>query len=167
MKKIAFFAVCISFLFGGLLGLHLAAQPGGAGSWATENAPNFSLLDPNVAERSEKELLERKIVAHWNIVDLAGMYAQVGDRRGNAMVLAGARADLAAAEIELYRYTGEQDKLLVALQARVEHLTEKLRAAAAANAVDAATLGTVSEVELQLLDALLEQKRVRASLNTP
>ena len=167
MKKIACFAVCISFLFGGLLGLHLAAQPGGAGSMATENAPDFSLLDPNVAERSERELLERKIVVHRNIVALADGYAQVGNRRGNAMVLAGARADLAAAEIELYRYTGEQDKLLVALQARVEHLTEKLRATTAAYTAEAATLGTVSEVELQLLDALLEQKRVRASLNMP
>jgi len=168
MKKIVCFAVCISFLFGGLLGLHLAAQPGGAGSRTAENAPDFSLFDPNVAERSEKELLERKVVAHWNIVMQANAFAEVGDpRRGNAMALAEAHAGLAAAKIELYRYTGEQDKLLVALKTRVEHLTEKLRAAVAAYELATVPLEVILEVELQLLDALLEQKRVHASLNLP
>jgi len=45
--------------------------------------------------------------------------------------------------------------------------TEKLRAVSNAYQGATATLDEVSEVELQLLDALLEQKRVRASLSTP
>ena len=167
MKKTACFAVCISFLFGGLLGLHLAAQPGSAGSRATENAPDFSLLDPNVAERSEKELLERKVAARKGILNGVDRLAQVGSPRGNATALAEAHAGLATAEIELYRYTGEQDKLLASLKARVEHLTKKLRAVALAFEAATVSLEVVHEAELQLLDALLEQKRVRASLNLP
>jgi outer membrane protein TolC len=157
MNKTTILAACIVLLFGGLLGLHLAAQPGGTGSRATENASNFSLLDPNVSERSERELLERKVIVHRRIVMRVESHVQAG--QGNAMRLAEARADLAAAEIELYRYTGEQDKLLVALKARVEHLTEKLRAATNAFDANVSSLDEFHAVELQLLDALLEQKR--------
>ena len=167
MKKIACFAVCALFLFGGLLGLHLAAQSGGTENRATENAPVFSLLDSDVAECSEKELLERKIAVRRRIIIQADAHAQIGSFQGNAMTRAEAYADLAAAEIELYRYTGEQDKLLAALKARIEHLTEKLRATHNAFEATRVTLAAVHEAELQLLDALLEQKRVRASLNRP
>jgi len=167
MKKITYFTVCVLLLFGGLLGLHLAAQLGGTESRATENAHVFSLLDQDVTERSEKELLEQKIVVHRRIVMQVDAHAQAGSPQGSVMLLAEAHANLAAAEIELYRYSGEQDKLLAALQASVEHLTEKLRATYAAYEATRATLAVVHEAELQLLDALLEQKRVRASLNSP
>ncbi|MCL2711522.1 MAG: hypothetical protein FWE95_11640 [Planctomycetaceae bacterium] len=158
MNKTTLLVACILFLCGGLLVLHLAAQPG-SGSMIVNNAPTSSALDPNVMERSEKELLEQKIVVHQRIVLQLQTYADAGDRRGNAARLAEARANLAAAEIELYRHTGEQDKFLSAQNARIEHLTTKLRAATVAYGMDVASLGEVSEAELQLLDALLEQKR--------
>jgi len=176
MNKTTILAVCILFLFGGLLGLHLAAQPGGTESRGTESratgnapddAPAFSLLDPNVAERSERELLERKVVVHRNIVAQIDGLVQAGSRHGTANRLAGARADLAAAEIELYHHTDEQEKLLAAHQARVEHLKEKLRVTVQGFEIAAVSLDAVFEAELKLLDALLEQKRDRASLNLP
>ena len=159
MNKTTILAVCFLFLFGGLLGLHLVAQPGGAGSRAADDTPAFSLLDPNAADRSERELLERKVVARQRIVAQVEVYGEVGDPRGRVTILAEAHADLAAAEIELYRYTGEQDKLLAALKRRVEHLTEKLRAVVAAHELNRATSEAIHEAESQLIDALLEQKR--------
>ena len=159
MNKTTLLVACILFLCGGLLALHLAAQPG-SGSMIVNNAPTSSALDPNVMERSEKELLEQKIVVHQRIVLQLQTYADAGDRRGNAARLAEARANLAAAEIELYRHTGEQDKLHAALKTRVAHLNENLRATIVAFNMNATTMEVVSEAELQLLDALLEQKRV-------
>lgn len=167
MKNTTILAVCFCLLLGGLLGLHLVAQPGGTGSRATESAPAFSLLAPNVSERSEKELLEQKVVAHQGIVAQIEAHAQMGTPRGTAIRLAEVHANLATAEIELYRYTGEQDKLLAALKARVEHLTDKLRATTNAFENSTTDMESVHEAKLQLLDALLEQKRVHASLNTP
>ena len=160
MNKITIIAVCVCFLFGGLLGLHLAAQPGGTERRATENPSAFSLLDPNVSERSEKELLEQKVIARQRIVAQIEAHVQAGSPRGSAIRLTEVHANLATAEIELYRYTGEQDKLLAALKARVEHLTDKLRATIGAFEHSVVEKETVHEAELQLLDALLEQKRV-------
>ena len=163
MKKITYFAMCVLLLFVGLLGLHLAAQSGGTESRATENAPVFSLLDPDVAEPSEKELLEQKIAVRRRIVMQVDVHAQAGSLHGSVSLLAEAYANLAAAEIELYRFTGEQDKLLDALKARVEHLAKKREATINAYENARGTLAEICEAELQLIDALLEQKRVRAS----
>jgi hypothetical protein len=93
------------------------------------------------------------------IVDSVTIAYNAGQPAGSATRMAEAQANLAAAEIELYRHTGEQDKLHTALQARVEFLTVKLRAVVLAHEAGTTLLGNVGEAEIQLLDALLEQKR--------
>ena len=155
MKKTVFLSVCVLLLCGGLFCLH--AQPERAG-----DIPTVSLLEMNFDEVSERQLLEMKVDAYQKLLDLVVLKFESGF--GGATHLAEARANLAAAQIELYRYTGEQDKLFAALQARVDAMRTKLYATRVAH--DHVSKGFTSKVlheaEIELLDALLEQKRARA-----
>jgi len=157
MKKIAFL-MSVLLLYGGLFCIHLVAQSERRGN-VPASAETTSLIVPNIAERSERELLERKVEARRTIVELVTLHSEMGSPRGRAFQLMGARAGLAAAEIELYRHTGEQEKLLAAHQAKVEAMTHKVQSARNAYESDAITLEELLESEIQLLDALLEQKR--------
>ena len=157
MKKTVFLSVFVLLLCGGLLCLHLTAQP----ERASNAPPVVSLLEMNFDEVSERQLLEMKVDTYQKLLDLAVW----GFELGLLPHLTEARANLAAAQIELYRYTGEQDNLFAALQARVDALRLKLRATMVAYEhvpPGALTLPTLHEAEIELLDALLEQKRARA-----
>jgi len=156
MKKTVFVSVCVLLLCGGLLCLHLTAQP----ERTSNPSPVVSLLEMNFDEVSERQLLEMKVDAYQKIAH----HATVAYSRGvvTVMELAELQANLAAAEIELYRHTGEQDKLSAALQARVNAFTDRLR-----EVNRGFNMGVIPSVELlgaeiELLDALLEQKRARA-----
>jgi hypothetical protein len=155
MKKVIVFAVCVPFLLGGLFCLHLAAQPG----IVTSKVKNVSLLDPKIGEWSERELLEMKVDRYRQIAEHVKQMCEVGLPAGTASALAEAYAHLANAEVELYRHTGEQKKLLAALDAKVDALTDKVRAVTATLEMAVAHPMTLSQAEIQLLDALLERKR--------
>ena len=159
MRKTVFLSVCVLLLCGGLFCLHLTAQP----ERTSNPSPVVSLLEMNFDEVSERQLLEMKVDAYKKLLDLAILRFESASPSGTAIHLAEARAKLAAAQIELYRHTGEQDKLLAALQARIDILKEQLqheielfRHGARRN------LSAMYETEIKLLDALLEQKRARA-----
>jgi hypothetical protein len=89
------------------------------------------------------------VTAHYEAASQKGRYYRLQE----------SKADLAAAEIELYRHTGEQDKLRIAWKSRIEALFARVEAVSAAYAAETLELGDVSEAEIQLIDALLEQKR--------
>ena len=164
MKKIAISGVCVLLFCGGLFCIHLTAQSGRLGN-ASSSAEPISLLDPKITELGERELLERKVASHRQLAEVATMRFEQGSPRGGAIQLAEAHAGLAAAEIELYRRTGEQEKLLAAHKTRVEALTKKLRAVMFLYKEATSPTGTLDalcEAEIQLLDALLEQKREQA-----
>ena len=154
MKKITFIALCVLLLCGGLFCFHLTAQ-----TERTVSAKPVSLLEQKIEDISEWELLELKVATYQKIVDVVDAHARAGSPRGSSVQIAEAHANLAAAQIELYRHTGEQDKLLAAHQARVKALTEKLRAVTNAHEHTTMTSKEFHEAEIQLLDALLEQKR--------
>ena len=156
MKKTIIVIFGALFLCGGLLGLHLAAQTAGS---AFSPSDKDSLLHRKLEECSERELLERKVAAYRGIADHVVSLSNTGSPRGTAKQVAASHADLAAAEIELYRHTGEQEKLHAAHSARVEALTEKLRAVTRSYENGTTLLNDLHEAEIQLLDALLEQKR--------
>ena len=160
MKKTAFFVPCFLLLCGGLFCLHLTAQP----KTDSSAKPN-SLLDRKINLYSERELLELKVASYRKIVDSITISHAVANRTGDAIRLAEARADLAAAEIEFYRYTGERDKLLISLETKIDTLTDKLRIVSKLYEVDMIPQTVLCAAEIQLLDALLEQKRVGTSLN--
>ena len=157
MKKIVTFTLCALLLCGGLLCLHLVAQT------RIENTPvpakQGSLIDSKPEEWSERDLLERKVVAYRHIADQVARYHAAGSPAGNASRLAESHANLAAAEIELYRHTGEQVKLRVALESQIEALTDRLRAVTVAYEAATCNLADVSAAEIQLLNVLLERKR--------
>jgi len=157
MKKTVFLSVCVLLLCGGLFCLHLTAQPERAG-----NAPAVSLLEMNFDEVSERQLLEMKVDAYQKLLDWVNVAYLEGVT--GMMELADAQAKLAAAQIELYRHTGEQDKLFAALQERVDALSKKLQSATVVllETSRRGMFSTVVETEIELLDALLEQKRTRA-----
>jgi hypothetical protein len=154
MKRTTIIAVCTMLLFGGLLCLHLAAQP------VKVKDVSIPLLDPKIKDSGERELLEMKVESYRKIAEYVDAQAALGTPRGRASFLAEAYANLAAAEIELYRFTGDRDKLLVAMDAKVEALTNKLRGAKAAYEYATTTQKELCEAEIQLLDALLERKRM-------
>ena len=158
MKKIAIFIISVLFLCGGLFGLHLTAQPVRNASSTEEKD---SLLHRKLDECSEQELLELKVASHRKRVESITAFSDAGSPQGSAVRLTESQADLAAAEIELYRHTGEQDKLRTAWKARIEALTARVKAVTVAYQFGVTTLIEVSEAEIQLLDALLEQKRER------
>ena len=155
MRKTVFLSVCVLLLCGGLFCLHLTAQP----ERASNPPPVVSLLEMNFDEVSERQLLEMKVDAYQKLLDLAVLNFE----SGLLPHLTEARANLAAAQIELYRYTGEQDKLFAALQARIDILKEQLQREIEAFRHGARqNLSVAYETEIELLDALLEQKRARA-----
>jgi len=158
MKKSAIFIVSVLLLCGGLFCLHLTAQPQNASS--SEPTP---LLERKLDECSERELLELKVASRQKIRDNVILHSQVGSPRGKASRMAEVLADLAAAEIELYRHTGEQDKLLATHKARVEALTDKIRWLTISYQTESTTLEDIGEAEIQLLDALLEWNRDKTS----
>jgi hypothetical protein len=159
MKKIVMFAVCALLFCGGLFCLHLVAQTGKAENAAAPAKPASLLLDPKIEEHNERELLELKVAVYRKFADDVALHNKNGSPAGTTIRLAESHADLAAAEIELYRHTGEQGKLRIALKAQVEALTDKLRAITLYNEAGVVKLGEVCEAEIQLLNALLEQKR--------
>lgn len=132
--------------------MHLAAQ-------SAKVESDVSLLDRKLDECTERELLELKVAARRKIADWVAKLYEVGSPTGGVVRLADSHAQLAAAEIELYRYTGERGKLRIALQSRVEALTDKLRALTNAYDATAIQVNVLCEAEIELLDALLEQKR--------
>jgi NhaP-type Na+/H+ and K+/H+ antiporter len=158
MKRTTVIAVCVSLLFGGLLCLHLAAQ-----SDKTEVKAPVSLLDMKIKDSGERELLEMKVESCRKIVDLANLRQQAPPTRGNTATATRhteAYVLLATAEIELYHHIGDRVKLFVALDAKVEALTQKLHNATELHRNGMITSDEVCETEIQLLDALLERKRM-------
>jgi hypothetical protein len=153
MKKTAIFTVSVLLFCGGLFCLHLTAQTGKTENTAS-TAALIPLLDPKIEECSERELLELKVAACRKFTDAVTALYNAGAPSGAFVRLIDAHVDLAAAEIEFYRHTGEQNKLRIALKARVEALSDKLRAVTLRNEVTA-----VYEAEVQLLNALLEQNQ--------
>ena len=162
MKKTALCAMCVLLLCGGLLCVHLTAQSGGIENIFSA-AVSSSLLDMKTEELTERELLELKVANRRQLADNVAHLATLGAPVGTASRLAEVHADLAAAEIELYRYTGEQEKLFTALKTRVDALTDKLRAETFAHKLGARGEDAIPTAEIQLLDALLEQKRERCN----
>ena len=158
MKKTAIFVIGALLFCGGFFCFHLTAQTAKIGDSFSQKDKS-SLLQRKFEECSERELLELKVAAHQKIVANVAVHNVAGSPYGTATRLAESQANVAAAEIELYRHTGEQDKLRIALKTRIEHLTEKLRAEVRSYEAGATHIGTLYEVEIQLLDALLEQKR--------
>jgi len=156
MKKSTFLAVCGVILIGGLICLHLAAQP----DTVMKHAP-ASPLDQKIKDYNERELLEMKVECYRNIAKYTDDSAAVGDPlRGKSSDVAEAYANLATAEIELYRFTGDRDKLLAAMDAKIEALTNKLRAVKNAYDLGTCTSTNLREAEIQLIDALLERKQM-------
>jgi len=158
MKRTVIFIVGVLLFCGWHFYLHLIAQTGEAENSVAPVKP-VSLLDPKIEECSERELLELKVAAYRKLADYAADAAVIGAPAGRVAQLADAHADLAAAEIELYRHTGDQNKLRIALKARVEALSDKLRGVTLGYEVESLPASAVREAEVQLLDALLEQKR--------
>ena len=160
-NKLAIFAACALFLCGGFC-LYLTAQ-----TERTENASasneSASLLDRKLEECNERELLEMKVEYRQQMLNIVTNRHNAGSREGRGTRLAEARADLAAAEIQLYRHTGEQDKLLATHKARIAALTDKLQTLTNAYESAAVSLEDLFEAQIQLLDALLEQNREKTS----
>ena len=152
MKKTVIFAISALLLCGGLFCLHLTAQTA-----RNSSSPEDKLR--KLEECSERELLELKVVAHRRVVEMVTAHFEAASQKGRYYRLQESKADLAAAEIELYRHTGEQDKLRTAWKSRIEALFARVEAVSAAYAAETLELGDVSEAEIQLIDALLEQKR--------
>ena len=163
MKKTALFAVCVLLLCGGLFCLHLTAQP----ERTSTSEKLTSLLDLKIEDTSERELLELKVASCQQLVKFVLAARDGGLREGSTTRSCEANAYLAATEMELYRHTGERDKFLAAMEAKVQAQYEKLRAVTAMieMADRRARQPELSEAQIQLLDALLEQKRILASLN--
>ena len=159
MKKTTLFALCVPLLLGGLFCLHLVAQ---SETTTSRTGVSLSLLDPKVGELSERELLEMKVDRCRKIVEYTENMQLSGAPAGGAIPLAEAQAHLAAAKIELYRFTGEQDKLRTALDVKVKALSDRVRAIVRAYENGVATSAALYEAESQLLDALLECKRAHA-----
>ena len=164
MKRTTFLAMCAMLLLGLLLGrmfcFHLAAQSAVWSDEAKEDAL-IALLEPKIKECSEQELLEMKIKIYRKIVEGVEQAARAGIPSGRAELQAEAYAQLASAEIELYRVTGDRDKLLAAMDAKIEALTEKHRAAKMLCEIgQPASYNELLLTDIQLLDALLERKRI-------
>jgi hypothetical protein len=161
MKKTFIVIFGALLLCGGLFCLHLTAQT--ARNSFSPPADKNSLLHRKFEKCSEQELLELKVAAHRKILESVVALGEAGSPLGTYTRLLESQAGLIAAEIELYRHTGEQDKLRIALQARVDAMTEKLRSVTSTYeaASGSIRLVDVCEAELQLLDALLEQQRAK------
>ena len=163
MKKIAIVSLCSLLFCGGLFCLHLVAQSVGRIDGALVFDEPLStptpLSDRNLEECSERELLELKVTAYQLIVANIAVHYEAGALKGGLALLCDSQADLAAAEIELYRHTGEQDKLRQALQAKVGARKEQLEAVIQSYEAERIGLSGLSKVKVQLIDALLEQKR--------
>ena len=155
--------VCVSLFCGGWICFRLTAQSY-VQSEKTNAGANASLLDTTFADRSERELLELRVEAYQNIFRTVKSHFEAGSSRGRVPLLCQARADVASAKIELYRHTGERDKLHVALKEKIEALTEKHQSLVHAYNTDTVLSTDLYEAEIQLLDALLEQKRLAESL---
>jgi hypothetical protein len=155
MKRTTVVTVCVSLLFGGLLCLHLAAQPDKA-----EVKVPVLLFDPKIKDSGEKELLEMKVDCYRQIATGVDNLAAVGSLRGIASQVAEAKANLAGAEIELYHFTGDKEKLLAAMDAKIEALTNKFKALDSSFEHTTITLDELLGAKIQLLDALLERKRM-------
>ena len=125
MGKTVIGAVCVLLLCGGLFCAYLAAQIGMLENIRPAEEP-ISLLDLKIEELNERELLELKVTSHRKRAASVASLAALGAPDGSAIRLAEVHADLIAAEIELYRYTSDRDKLLAALKARVDALTDKI-----------------------------------------
>ena len=158
MKNTMFLSVFALLLCGGLFCLHLTAQPERAGN----ASPVVSLLEMNFDEVSERQLLEMKVDAYQKLLDQAISDFEFNIPSGTATRLTEARANLAVAEIELRRYTGERDKLFAAQQARVHALIDKLSHVNSGIDLGVFPSAKLWETEIELLDALLEQKRASA-----
>lgn len=108
-----------------------------------------------------------KVASIRTLADSIDAARQGGFPEGSALRHADVHAELAATEIELYRYTGEREKLLAALDAKVEALTNKLHSVNAGRQAGTIKLEILCETETQLLDALLERKRTRVAFMRP
>jgi hypothetical protein len=171
MKKTLFLTLFALLFCGGLFCLYLSAQQidffrGSSGALVFDDLPTIpaqtppaSLLDRNLEECNERELLELKVATHRKLAHSVAAHAEYGAPAGSAFRLAESHAGLAAAEIELYRHTGDQTKLRIALKSRIEALTDKCRALAHAQETGRVSVSVLYESESQLLDALLEQRR--------
>jgi hypothetical protein len=144
--------------------LHLTAQLG-AENRAKENIDSVPLFDRKLEECSERELLVLKVDSYRKIVDSATNAYETESI--SPFSLFDCLNDLADAEIELYRYTGQQEELRVALKNKVDAREQILRIANAHREVGSTriTMMEFHELEARLLDAVLEQKRILASLN--
>lgn len=168
MKKTPFLTLVALLFCGGLFCLHLSAQRLDLFSGAlvfddlltipAQTLPN-SLLDRKLEECNERELLELKVATYRKLAHHVADAARLGAPDGSVLRLTEAHANLATAEIELYRHTGDQTKLRIALKSRVEALTDKRQAMIHAHEAGRVSLIVLYESEAQLLDALLEQKR--------
>jgi Skp family chaperone for outer membrane proteins len=158
MKKHLIITASILLFCGGLFALHLAAQSVKTAPPTEEKIP---LFDPRVEQCSERELLELKVKSYEKMLEQIENHAKAGTPLGRSQHLADARANLADAEAELYRHIGDTVKLQAALKAKVEAYREKLRAENNAFESGATRMDSVCTAEIQLLDALLEQKRIK------
>ena len=173
MRKTVLISVCVLLFSAGLFCLHITAQnsPGSpvnrlSGAFVTDVLPAASaqkeprsLLDRKLEASSIRELLELKVAACRKLVDYVSSANEVGSPTGSFVRLAEAHAEQAAAEIELHRHTSDRVKMRIAMQARTEALTDKLKAITLAYEAERASLHEVWEAEMQLLDALLAQKQ--------
>ncbi|GHT24958.1 hypothetical protein FACS189419_09910 [Planctomycetales bacterium] len=111
----------------------------------------------DVNETDELVFLKQKVETYrrlFNFIDEAYRASTSGGRNR-----AEVKAELSAAEAEMFRYEGNHTKWLEALKTQEEARAEQLR-----NAVVAASLSTISfealcQAELKLLNAQLELKR--------
>ena len=171
MKKTALIATCIPLLCGGLFCLHLTAQPGSLPrSLNGFTDKTISLIDLKIEETSERELLELKVASRKKFADSVTIAFDANIPSGTLNKMMQAHADLAAAKAELYRHTGEREKLLIALEEKVSALTDKLQGVilqhnvgAVSPNVTVVSSDVTTEAEIQLLEAMLELKREQSA----
>jgi hypothetical protein len=169
MKKGIILTAYILLFSGGLFCLHMTAQLGVGvrGALASDelSITPVSLLDQQLDEYSERELLEMRVAIAQKSYSYTARLAEEGIASLEELIEA--KVDLADVEIEFYLHIGDQEALRTALQAKVDCRKQQLLRTNAHN--EAGSMRGTSEelrrAEMQLLDAVLEQKRVLASLN--
>ncbi|MDR0327876.1 MAG: hypothetical protein LBI05_06230 [Planctomycetaceae bacterium] len=167
MKKGIILTACILLFCGGLVCWYLTAQTyfGVDGVLVFDESSIIpdSLLDRKLEECSERELLEMKVAVAQYTFNYVTEQVKNGFATFDQFIEA--KVNLADAEIELYWHTGDQEALRTALQTKVESRKQQLMQTQVHHDVGSkrGAFPELRRAEMQLLDAVLEQKRVLAN----
>ena len=112
------------------------------------------------------ELLKKRVEVAKTKFERIEKLSQIGAREGSVSNILKARIELADREIELYRQTGEREKLLATLEQKKEAAVELLSAVRVAFELANARIDDVLEAELVLAEAEFALKQAQKAQET-